>query len=141
MISAINTMSQTVEANENISLGYNEVSCGCTVSHDAGSAYVSLNKNGIYYVEVGINASTVSTTGGTISVAAYRNGSAISGAVASQTVTTGDDVIHITLVVPYVSVSDTNTCCCCNRKTDISIVNIGDAATITNVSANVRRIA
>lgn len=121
----------------NSAIPFNNVSIekGCTAKIES-SATISLNKSGVYMVEV--DAAAIPTTAGVMSIQLSKDGilqpqaqSAVTGA------TTDVDNMSFTTLV---QVKEDNTCNCCSSPTVIRIVNTGVPATYNIANICVTKI-
>lgn len=140
MLYTVNNTNQSVETDEAISLGFNRITRNCAVTHSAGTASVSLNRVGLYAIQIDANLAATPATGGTLSIALYRDGTPITGAVAIETATSNTDIHNLNIAAPLVKVSPIN---CCSRNCNpvtITVVNTGDAATLSNIALSAVKI-
>ena len=121
----------------NSAIPFNNVSIekGCTAKIES-SATISLNKSGVYMVEV--DAAAIPTTAGVMSIQLSKDGvlqpqaqSAVTGA------TTDVDNMSFTTLV---QVKEDNTCNCCSSPTVIKVVNTGVPATYNIANICVTKI-
>ena len=86
MISSYNSTTQTVEVGSAYVFDTNRIVTGCTVGHTPGSSTFTLTKPGYYYVSFNTTFTT-ETTGDAI-VELQNSGTAVSGAIGTETVAT-----------------------------------------------------
>ena len=138
-----NFASQTIEANEIVSLGsvyrkycrkYNGVK---TFEFDSNE--VILQQTGVYHITATAVAS--GSEAGDITLSLFENGLAIPGAFSTQTITTPDTELR-TLVIDYYTLVDSTTILGCNSVVNkaISLVNTGVEATYTTLTMNVEKV-
>lgn len=138
-----NFASQTVEANEIVSLGsvyrrYCKRVNGLR-TFDFDSTEVILQSTGVYHITATAVASGAEE--GTLAIQLYENGFAIPGAISNETITTPDAELK-TLTLDYYTLVD-NTCVLgCNSTVAkaISIVNTGVPATFTSIVINIEKV-
>jgi hypothetical protein len=93
MISTYNSTTQTVEVDGAYVFDTNRVVTGCTVGHLPGTSTFTLNKPGYYYVT--FNTTFTTATTGVATVELRNGGTAVSGAIGAETVTTASDTKSI----------------------------------------------
>jgi hypothetical protein len=93
MISTYNSTTQTVEVDGAYVFDTNRVVTGCTVGHTPGTSTFTLNKPGYYYVT--FNTTFTTATTGVATVELRNGGTAVSGAIGAETVTTAGDTKSI----------------------------------------------
>lgn len=143
MLNAYNINTQELAVNDNVSFAVNGVitgRCNCTpvISHDVGSAAVSLNAPGIYFVTVNAD---VATTGdaGVVSMQLYDGADEVAGAEASaysSAVTSPANLSFTTLV----RVAPNCRTFCGNVPAVLTVRNIGVDATYTNAVITVTKV-
>lgn len=138
-----NFASQTVEANEIVSLGsvyrryckkYNGVR-----TFDFDSNEVILQQNGLYHITVTAVASA--SEAGNVTLSLFENGLAVPGAFSTETITTPTTELR-TLVIDYYALVDSTCVLGCNSVVNkaISLVNTGVEAIYSSVTMNVERV-
>ena len=138
-----NFASQTVEANEIVSLGSvyrkycKRVNGVKTFEFD--SSEVILQRTGLYHVTATAVAS--GTESGDVTLSLYENGLAIPGAFSTQTITTPTTELR-TLVIDYYVMVDSACVLGCNSVVNkaISLVNTGVEAVYSSVVLNVEKV-
>lgn len=138
-----NFASQTVEANEIVSLGSvyrkycKRVNGVKTFEFD--SSEVILQRTGLYHVTATAVAS--GTEAGDVTLSLYENGLAIPGAFSTQTITTPTTELR-TLVIDYYVMVDSTCVLGCNSVVNkaISLVNTGVEAVYSSVVLNVEKV-
>ena len=96
----------------------------------SGSGTIELNGNGVYIINV--SASVVANAGGIIQLQLYKDGSAISEAVAFETASDTSGIHNLSFMVP-IRITQ-STCCCWNVPVQITLVNAGVSVTVNIVS-------
>lgn len=143
LIGLKNGTTQTLLTNGLVDLGavyrkYCKKDCGVK-TFDYTSNSIVLQKAGIYRVT--ISAIVSSATAGDVTLQLYENGVAIPNAIATETITTPTTEFHTTTIDYFVLVDSD---CVLGRATTlakaITLVNVGDGSTITNVVANVVKV-
>lgn len=139
-----NTTSQTVVTNETLNLGevYRKFcrknQCGIK-PFEFSSNSIALQHSGFYHATATITFSA--PTAGNVVLQLTENGTAISGAIATETITTATTEVKTTTIDFYVLVD--NGCVLGNPTTlikNLAILNSGVTATITNVVLNVEKV-
>ena len=138
-----NFASQTVEANEIVSLGSvyrkycKRVNGVKTFEFD--SSEVILQRTGLYHITATAVAS--GTEAGNVTLSLYENGLAIPGAFSTQTITTPTTELR-TLVIDYYVMVDSACVLGCNSVVNkaISLVNTGVEAVYSSVVLNVEKV-
>lgn len=140
MLNTYTNTSQEIAENSPILFNNNNILTTCgPISHSAGTASISLNGTGYYFITFNADAAITDTTAGDVSAQLYLNGEAYNGAEATfYSATAGEDgnisfstIVH---VLPN---------CCAIRNNNpltLTVVNTGLAATYTNVSLTVYRL-
>jgi hypothetical protein len=140
-----NTSTQTVEADGPINLGvvYRRNSykdnCG-RCAFQLNSQVLSLLQAGMY--ELIISFVVSAPAAGDVTIQLFENGEAVTGALATETITTATTEFH-TMTIPYVFLVDKN--CVLGRvstgELQITAVNVGDAPiTIINIAGTLKKV-
>lgn len=139
-----NTTSQTVLTNGSLNLGstyrrYCRKNCAGTPAFTNNGTSVSLNQSGIYHITA--TAVGSGTAAGVATLQLLVNGTAVTGAIASTTITTANTEVR-TFVIDYYVLVD-STCVLGQSATmpaSISLQNTGVGATFTAVTVNVDKV-
>lgn len=144
VIGSKNTTSQAVLTDGTISLGstYRKyckpTSCGSATYVNNGNG-ITINRQGMYHIIATLVGS--GTTAGTITVQLNENGTAVSGAFSSETITTADTELRTFVIDYYILVDSTNILGCNSTQSKtISLTNTGVGATFTSVIVNVEKV-
>lgn len=137
-LNAYTRAAQTVNAQSVVVFNNNAPFTGCSISHAAGGGTISLNKPGIYLVEFNADASTVATAGGSISMQLTNNGVLVPSAEATATTTVNTAVVNLKFAT---IVQVLNSCNCVNNDVDLTIINNGVQANLTNANIVVVKLA
>lgn len=134
-LNTVNTASEALVANAFIDFSTNNVCSGCHIKHVAGSTTINLCGEGIYLVEVNVDA--VPTVAGLYSIKLVNNGVDVNGAEASVIGVAGDtDNLSFTTLIRVVKP------CACNPNVGASLqVQVDTAVTLTNASMTVVKVA
>ncbi len=131
---AINTASQAVAANGMANFATSNTT-GCSISYINGSNTVTLKNKGLYYVNV--SAELIGTTAGTGTIQLLKNNTAVPGAQAAATLSSGD-----TANLSFAAVIDVlKSCDCINNKAALQVQLSGVGATVNNITMTVIKIA
>lgn len=141
LIGIKNTSPQALAIDElaNIGIVYRRFvtkgSCGLP-TFTSSSNGITLNRKGIYHITV--TAVVSAPAAGIVTLILEENGEEITGAFASETITTATTELR-TLVIDYFVLVDNDLILNCPTTTPktISVRNIGVAATIENIVVNV----
>ena len=134
MISSYNTTSQAVATDGLLTFTTDRILTGCTATRN-GQTF-QLNKPGYYYVT--FNADGAATTAvGDIVVVLQNNGVAVPGAIATFTTTVADDTTNLAFST---IIRVPPSCCAVDNTANLTLVNIGVAATYTNVNINITKL-
>lgn len=138
VLDAYTNSTQTAIAQGNIIFNNNNVLTGCSISHAAGSGSIQINKPGLYLVEFNIDASTTSTSGGTITLQLYNNGVLIPGAETTSTVTSNTQIntMNFSKVIQVLG-----SCGCVNNQANLTVANINSEITYSNTNIDVIKLA
>lgn len=107
--------------------------CSSTMS---GTSTINLNKSGVYKVTV--DASATPTTPGLMSIDLYKDGVALPQAQSSTTGTA--DATSTLGFTTYVTVSNNNSCRCCDSPTTIQVYNSGVDVAFLNLNVTVDKV-
>lgn len=130
-IYAVNTTSASVVANGTLPLSTTVRRYGCSANLSGNS--ISLSDAGYYLVIV--NATFTAPVAGTVALTLQDDGVVVPGATASTTITTATTEVRSLSLAATVRVF-------CNSAPDaLTIVNTGVAATFSNISIDVVKIA
>lgn len=143
LIGIKNTAPQTIAVDGIVSLGsvyrkfITKGSWGVP-TFSALSDSLTLNRKGIYHITA--TAVVSAPAAGVVTLALEENGEEITGAFASETITTATTELR-TLVIDYYLLVDSDIILSCPTTTakSITIRNIGDEATIENIVVNVEK--
>lgn len=139
MLYTYSNTTQTLTSGSPALFNTNGVLTGCTVTHSAGTASVSLNKPGLYYVTV--NAVGTSTVAGTnIGLGLYNNDTLVTGTQTTSTVpvANGFTTIPINTIIRVLP-----NCCVQNGNVPatLTVVNTSGASeAITNITLTVTKV-
>lgn len=126
LVYAVNSTTQNVGLNETISFGSPVRRCGCNCNVVDGTTVIS----GAGYYTIFVNLTFTGTDTGTASIALYKDGAQIPGAIVSRTTATST-----TYCASFMAVVKT-TCC---RETPITAIVTGVPITVTNAAVEVIR--
>lgn len=129
LIQTTNQTTQAVAVNSIISLGSVQRRFGCNLRL-SGNA---IECEGQGYYTIGANISVAPTTAGNVTVALYKNGTAIPGAVAYGTVATAGD--YVTLPIE----TTIRQGCCCDSADSLTVILVEGAGNVENVSVRVEK--
>lgn len=145
LIGTRNTTSQAVVTGGVVDLGstyrryYKKNDCGLTTFALNGDA-ISIQQAGVYKITV--SATFTAPAAGDITLQLYENGVAIPGALATETITTATTEFRSVSFDIYVLVDSLSVLGNLSTLTeDITVVNTGDAATITNIVVDVLKVS
>ena len=105
---------------------------------EVSPASLALQHSGIYHL-----TATITFTGDAAGTATFQlaeNGVVIAGATATETVTTATTEINTTVIDFYILVDSNFILNALNTSKSISIVNVGDDVTVTNLIVNVEKV-
>lgn len=130
LIQTINQSSQNVAANGIISLGtvLRRFGCNCRLTGDA----IECGGEGYYTIDCSVTVAP--TASGTVTVALYKNGAQIPGAIATTNVGTGGDSITLPINTTI------RQACCCDSPDSITAVLIAGAGAVTNISVRIEKV-
>lgn len=131
IIQTVNQSLQAVTAGSTITLGsvLRRFGCNCRLN---GNSVIELLGQGYY--EVTATVTLVPTASGNVSVALYQDGTPISGAVVTGSVTTAGNSITL----PLVTTVRNN--CCCDSVSAITCVLTSGTSTVSNISMRVEKL-
>lgn len=138
-----NFASQTVEANEIVSLGsvYRKYCrrVDGVKTFDFDSSEVILQRTGVYHITA--TAVVAGSEAGDVTLSLFENGIAVPGAFSTQTITTPTTELR-TLVIDYYVMVDSTCVLGCNSVVNkaISLVNTGVEAIYSSVVLNVEKV-
>ena len=135
-LSAWTNTTQVLDTNIPVTLT-TSTKTGCSILFNNGSTSITLNKCGLYYIDVSANA-TEGGTAGNITLQLFNNSIAIPGALATETSGTATDVINLSFS-KIIEVKPS--CPAINNTSVLTIVNTGVTATYTNVIVNIFKLA
>ena len=138
MIYSYNVSEQSVDANAALVYTIDAVKTGVTVIHSAGTSTFTLNKPGYYYVTVTASGAASSEGADPISLALYNGTDIIPGAAASATSTATTDIVNLTIntIIPV-----RPSCCAIDNTVNLIVMNTGVAATFTNTTITITKLA
>lgn len=131
IIQTVNQSLQAVTAGSTITLGsvLRRYGCNCRLN---GNSVIELSGQGYY--EVTATVTLAPTASGNVSVALYQDGTPISGAVATGSVTTAGNSITL----PLVTTVRNN--CCCDSVSAITCVLTSGTSAVSNTSMRVEKL-
>lgn len=131
IIQTVNQSLQAVTAGSTITLGsvLRRYGCNCRLN---GNSVIELSGQGYY--EVTATVTLAPTASGNVSVALYQDGTPISGAVATGSVTTAGNSITL----PLVTTVRNN--CCCDSVSAITCVLTSGTSAVSNISMRVEKL-
>ena len=128
LIQVANQSEQTVAANSIINLGSTQRRYGCNLRLSGNG--IEVNGEGYYKIDASVSVSP--TSAGAVTVALYKNGIQIPGAIAYDTGTAGNP-----LTLPITATIRQN--CCCDSADNLTLVLIEGAGSVNNVSLRVEK--
>ena len=138
MVDSYNIQSQTVDVNGLLTFPINSILTGWTVSHAAGSTTFSLNRPGLYFVSFNAVGTISGATAGAITVQLQNNGTAVPGALSSDTSASTTDVRNLS----FTKVIRVNpSCCAVSNQANLTFVNTGFGAIYTNANVVITKLA
>lgn len=129
LIQTANQSTQSVAANSIISLGSVIRRFGCNLRLNGNAIEVS----GEGYYKIDANITLAPTAAGNVTVAIYRNGSPISGATATGSVTTAGNFVTLPIQTTI------REGCGCDGGSALTLVLVSGASTISNVAVRVEK--
>lgn len=129
LIQTTNQTTQAVAVNSIVSLGSVQRRFGCNLRL-SGNA-IECEGQGYYVVDAVV--SVAPTAAGGVTVALYKNGTAIPGAIAYATVATAGD--YVTLPIE----TTIRQGCCCDSADSLTVVLLAGAGNVANVSVRVEK--
>lgn len=137
MIDSYSNVSQSVEANGTITFAINDVRTCNLITHAGGTGTFTINRPGYYKVDFTGSGSVTDATAANVTVQLYNNGTAIPGATATFYSAAPINIGSLSFSkIIYIPPS----CCAVNNRGNLTIQNIGAAATFTNVNLAISRI-
>ena len=129
LIQTTNPSSQTVAVGSILNLGsvLRRFGCNCRLSGNA----IEIEGEGYYEIDASITLAP--TTAGNVTVTALLDGVAISGATASESVTTANNSVSLPIITTI------RKGCNCDGASSLTFVLSGLASTVTNVSVRVKK--
>lgn len=129
LIQTTNQSSQTVVNNSIISLGsvLRRFGCNCRLSGNA----IEVSGEGYYKIDADVTVAP--TAVGNVTVALYRNGVQISGAIATGSVSTANNPVTLPITTTI------RQGCCCDSADNITVVLVSGSGTVSNVSVRVEK--
>ena len=128
-----NTTPQAVLANGTIDLG---TVIRRTANSQANLSGDSIVLTGTGYFSVTVSATFNAATTGSVIISLYKDGVPVQGALATETIGTADTEIRSISFTAVV-----RNACCCDAVSNLTLVNTGIAANITNIAVKVKRDA
>ena len=129
LIQTVNQSSQVVAANSIIDLGSVIRRFGWNLRLNGNAVEVS----GEGYYKIDCNVTLAPTAAGTVTVAVYKNGVALTGATASGSVTTAGNPVTLPLQTTI------REGCGCDGGTALTVVLVSGASTVSNVALRVEK--
>lgn len=136
MLDTYTNSDQTIVTGAPLAFNTNRILTGCTATHAAGSASISLNKPGIYMVHFNGDAAE-SGTAGDITVQLFVNGVLYPGAEATETSSAITDIANLDFET---LVRVTKDCCTCGNSVSLTFVDTGVGAVFSNVEVVVTKL-
>ena len=135
MIGAYNAATQTVAVGEAYLFDTNRVVTGCTVGHTPGTTTFTLTKPGYYYVTFNTIFTTEAT--GIATVELQNGGTAVPGAIGSETITTAGDTksISFSTIVKVLP-----SCCAIDNTATLTFVATGLELEATIAAVNITKL-
>ncbi len=137
MINSYNNTTQTVLTNGTLTFTADRVKTGCTVTHTAGSTTFSLNKPGYYFVTFNADGATTATEGNVV-LSLQNNGTAVPGAIATFYSAAAVNVGNLNFST---IIQVRPACCAVSNATNLTVVNTGVGATLTNANIVITKLA
>lgn len=131
IIQTVNQSLQAVTAGSTIALGsvIRRFGCNCRLN---GNSVIELSGQGYY--EVTATVTLAPTASENVSISLYQDGTPISGAVATGSVTTAGNSITL----PLATTVRNN--CCCDSISAITCVLTSGTSTVSNISMRVEKL-
>ena len=134
MISSYNITTQNIAIDGLLTFSTDRILTGCTVTRN-GSTF-QLNKPGYYYVT--FNADVAATEAlGALTVELHNNGVVVPGAEATETATVAGNVSNIGFAT---IIRVPPSCPMIGNSVNLTFVNTGVAATVSNVNVNITKL-
>lgn len=137
MINSYTTTTQTLAPNALVTFANDKIKTGYTVTHAAGSTTFTLNKPGYYFITFNADATT-SDVAGNVTLGLYQNGTAILGAEATNYAAAA---VNIGNMAFSAIVQVRPSCCAVSNTTNLTVVNTGVEATVTNANIVITKLA
>ena len=129
LIQTVNQSTQTVADNSILNLGSVQRRFGCNLRLSGNS--IEVLGEGYYLIDAKIIASP--TTAGDVTVAIYKNGEQITGAISSFTTSAAAQVVTLSIQ------STIRLGCACSGADSLTVVLVEGAGDVTNVSVRVEK--
>lgn len=140
-LTAVSTVSQTVNTSSPVIYNTSENSNPCVISYSNGTSTVTLKRAGKYLIGFTGTASAVATAGGTVTMHLYANGTKVNGFEASQSATTSTAVMNL-VQTPFVVRVNPNCCAVTNNvPVSLTVQNDGTPATFSNANITVTKLS
>lgn len=131
--------SKNVSAIANAPIALNNISLiKGTSTQLQGVSTIQINKCGIY--EISVSASAVAGTAGELSIQLEKNDVLQPQAISTATAADTTSIYPLSFSTLIQVTSNNNPNCICSAPTNISIVNVGEAATFNSITVTVVRI-
>lgn len=137
MINSYNNSTQTVLTDGVLTFTVDRVKTGCTVTHAAGSTTFSLNRPGYYFVSFNADGGTTATAGNVV-LSLQNNGVAVPGAIATAYSAAAENVSNLKFSA---IIQVRPACCVVSNATNLTVVNTGVGATLTNANIVITKLA
>jgi len=128
--------SQTLTTGSPLVFNTNRIRAGRSISHQAGSSTINLNKPGIYEIHFNGDA-TESGTAGIVAIQLYVNGVLQPSSIAAEDSTATTDTVNIAFDT---AVCVTPNCCTCGNSVSLTFVDVGVDAIFNNAEVVIERI-
>ena len=128
--------SQTITTGSPLVFNTNRIRAGRSISHQAGSSTINLNKPGIYEIHFNGDAAE-SGTAGDITVQLYVNGILQPGSEATEDSTATTDIVNMAFDT---AVCVTPNFCTCGNSVSLTFVDTGVGAVFSNSEVVIERI-
>lgn len=129
LIQTVNQSTQTIALNSIIDLGSVIRRFGCNLRLNGNAIEI----NGEGYYKVDLNVTIAPTAAGNVTVALYRNGVQVTGAVATGSVTTAGNSITLPIQTTI------KEGCSCDGGMALTVVLTAGAGTVNNIAMRVEK--
>jgi len=127
--------SQTITTGSPLVFNTNRIRAGRSISHQAGSSSINLNKPGIYEIHFNGDAAE-SGTAGNITVQLYVNGVLQPASEATEDSTATTNTVNLAFDT---AVCVTPNCCTCGNSVSLTFVDTGVGAVFSNAEVVIER--